>query len=84
MCHQRTVVRNAAAADVYGGVNVAAAAAFNSELQLLLNTSADLKAKFRAGVREPLLPGRVMALVFEKQSLRTRVPSLVGPSNMVG
>ena len=33
----------------------------------------DLKAKYGAGRREPLLPGRVMALLFEKPSLRTRV-----------
>jgi ornithine carbamoyltransferase len=32
-----------------------------------------LKTKFAAGLREPLLPGRVMALLFEKPSLRTRV-----------
>jgi len=43
------------------------------EILRIFALSADLKAKFRAGVREPLLPGRVMALVFEKQSLRTRV-----------
>jgi ornithine carbamoyltransferase len=33
----------------------------------------DLKSKFLHGVREPLLPGRMLALLFEKQSLRTRV-----------
>lgn len=43
------------------------------EILRIFALSADLKAKFRAGVREPLLPGRMMALVFEKQSLRTRV-----------
>jgi len=43
------------------------------EILRIFALSDDLKAKFRAGVREPLLPGRVMALVFEKQSLRTRV-----------
>lgn len=44
-----------------------------SEIEAILAIAADLKAKFQAGVREPLLPGRMMALVFEKQSLRTRV-----------
>ena len=44
-----------------------------NEILRIFALSDDLKAKFRAGVREPLLPGRVMALLFEKQSLRTRV-----------
>lgn len=44
-----------------------------SELETILTLTADLKSKFMAGVREPLLPGRMMALLFEKQSLRTRV-----------
>jgi ornithine carbamoyltransferase len=43
------------------------------EILRIFALSDDLKAKFRAGVREPLLPGRMMALLFEKQSLRTRV-----------
>ncbi|MEM6331643.1 MAG: ornithine carbamoyltransferase, partial [Planctomycetota bacterium] len=44
-----------------------------AELEAVLAISADLKQKFAAGVREPLLPGRMMALLFEKPSLRTRV-----------
>jgi ornithine carbamoyltransferase len=44
-----------------------------NEILRIFALSDDLKTKFRAGVREPLLPGRVMALLFEKQSLRTRV-----------
>jgi len=44
-----------------------------SELEQIFKISEDLKAKCRDGVREPLLPGRMMALVFEKPSLRTRV-----------
>ncbi len=44
-----------------------------NEILRIFALSDDLKAKFRAGVREPLLPGRMMALLFEKQSLRTRV-----------
>jgi ornithine carbamoyltransferase len=60
------------------------------EILRIFALSADLKAKFRAGVREPLLPGRVMALLFEKQSLRTRVSfqaamtHLGGASMMLG
>jgi len=44
-----------------------------AEIEAIFAISEDLKAKFKAGVREPLLPGRMMALLFEKQSLRTRV-----------
>jgi ornithine carbamoyltransferase len=33
----------------------------------------DLKDKHTAGIREPLLAGRVLALLFDKPSLRTRV-----------
>ncbi|MCA9239199.1 MAG: ornithine carbamoyltransferase [Planctomycetales bacterium] len=45
----------------------------SSEIETILAIATDLKEKFLRGVREPLLPGRVMALLFEKQSLRTRV-----------
>lgn len=44
-----------------------------SELETILSITEDLKTKFSQGIREPLLPGRMMALLFEKQSLRTRV-----------
>lgn len=44
----------------------------------------DLKAKFKQGIREPLLPGRVMALLFEKQSLRTRVSFEAGMAHLGG
>jgi ornithine carbamoyltransferase len=60
------------------------------EILRIFAISDDLKAKYRAGVREPLLPGRVMALLFEKQSLRTRVSfqsamtHLGGSSMMLG
>jgi ornithine carbamoyltransferase len=35
--------------------------------------SKELKEKLQHGIREPILPGRVLALLFEKPSLRTRV-----------
>jgi len=44
----------------------------------------DIKTKFSQGIREPLLPGRVMALLFEKQSLRTRVSFQAGIAHMGG
>jgi ornithine carbamoyltransferase len=45
----------------------------SSEIEAIFAIASDLKEKFARGVREPLLPGRMMALLFEKQSLRTRV-----------
>jgi ornithine carbamoyltransferase len=44
-----------------------------AEVERIFSITEDLKSKFVKGLREPLLPGRVMALLFEKQSLRTRV-----------
>jgi ornithine carbamoyltransferase len=44
-----------------------------AEVERIFSISEDLKSKFIKGLREPLLPGRVMAMLFEKQSLRTRV-----------
>lgn len=43
------------------------------EIERIFAITEDLKAKYQQGRREALLPGRVMALLFEKQSLRTRV-----------
>ena len=43
------------------------------EIERVFAVTEDLKTKFEQGRREPLLPGRVMALLFEKPSLRTRV-----------
>lgn len=60
------------------------------EIIRIFALSDDLKTKFQAGVREPLLPGRMMALLFEKHSLRTRVSfqsamtHLGGSSMMLG
>jgi ornithine carbamoyltransferase len=39
----------------------------------ILDTTAELKAKFQRGERPPLLAGAVLALLFEKPSLRTRI-----------
>ncbi len=44
-----------------------------AEIASIFSISEDLKSKFAHGLREPLLPGRVLALLFEKPSLRTRV-----------
>ncbi|MGI9427604.1 MAG: ornithine carbamoyltransferase, partial [Bythopirellula sp.] len=45
----------------------------SDEIHTVFALTQDIKAKFLQGTREALLPGRVMALMFEKQSLRTRV-----------
>jgi ornithine carbamoyltransferase len=42
------------------------------ELQSILAIAADLKARYKAGDRPQLLPGRILAQMFEKPSLRTR------------
>jgi ornithine carbamoyltransferase len=62
----------------------------SEEIASIFAISEDLKEKFGRGIREPLLPGRAMALLFEKQSLRTRVSfqaamaHLGGSSMMLG
>jgi ornithine carbamoyltransferase len=43
------------------------------EIEAVFAVTRDLQVKFDEGIREPLMPGRVLALVFEKPSLRTRV-----------
>lgn len=42
------------------------------DLMAILSSAADLKQRFAAGDRPQLLPGRVVAQMFEKPSLRTR------------
>src|SRR3954471_23527686 len=55
-----------------------------AEIQRIFSITEDLKTKFRRGLREALLPGRVLALLFEKQSLRTRVSFEAGMANLGG
>ncbi len=54
------------------------------EIERIFAITEDLKAKFQQGLREPLLPGRVMALLFEKPSLRTRVSFEAGMIHLGG
>lgn len=44
----------------------------SEELTAILDKAAELKARFRKGDRPQLYPGRVLAQLFEKPSLRTR------------
>ena len=55
-----------------------------AEIECIFAITEDLKAKFLRGLREPLLPGRVMAMLFEKPSLRTRVSFEAGMSHLGG
>ncbi|QDU96323.1 ornithine carbamoyltransferase [Lignipirellula cremea] len=43
------------------------------EIRQIFTLAAELKAKLVQGIREPIYPGRVLAMLFQKQSLRTRV-----------
>jgi ornithine carbamoyltransferase len=43
------------------------------EIRRIFELTKELKNKFQEGLREPILPGRAQALLFEKPSLRTRV-----------
>lgn len=54
------------------------------EIERIFAITEDLKTKLAAGVREPLLPGRVMAMLFEKPSLRTRVSFETGMAHLGG
>ena len=54
------------------------------EILRIFALTEDIKTKFQAGVREPLLPGRVMAMLFEKPSLRTRVSFQSGMAHLGG
>lgn len=54
------------------------------EIDRIFSISEDLKAKFRQNIRETLLPGRVMAMLFEKPSLRTRVSFEAGMIHLGG
>jgi ornithine carbamoyltransferase len=55
-----------------------------AEISRIFSITEDLKSKFAHGLREPLLPGRVLALLFEKQSLRTRVSFESGITHLGG
>jgi ornithine carbamoyltransferase len=54
------------------------------ELNHLLDDAAAMKAALRHGERPPLLAGRVLGLIFEKQSLRTRVSFEAAMAQMGG
>jgi ornithine carbamoyltransferase len=55
-----------------------------AEVAQIFSITEDLKTKHTQGLREPLLPGRTLALLFEKQSLRTRVSFEAGITHLGG
>ncbi len=56
----------------------------SAEIERIFAITADLKSKYTQGVREAILPGRVIARLFEKQSLRTRVSFEAGMVQLGG
>ncbi len=56
----------------------------SAEVARIFAITEDLKTKYTQGLREPLLPGRTLALLFEKQSLRTRVSFEAGIAHLGG
>lgn len=55
-----------------------------AEIERIFAITEDLKTKYARGLREAILPGRVMALLFEKKSLRTRVSFEAAMVNLGG
>jgi ornithine carbamoyltransferase len=56
----------------------------SAEIERIFAITADLKEKHGQGVRESLLPGRVIGMLFEKPSLRTRVSFEAGMTQLGG
>ena len=54
------------------------------EIEEIFEIAGSLKRQYENGVREPLLQGRVMGLLFEKPSLRTRVSFEAGMTHLGG
>ena len=54
------------------------------ELWNLLQLATDLKAAWKAGGNDPILKGKVLAMLFQKPSLRTRVSFEVGMLHLGG
>jgi ornithine carbamoyltransferase len=55
-----------------------------AEIERIFSITEDLKTKCKQGLREPLLPGRMMVLLFEKPSLRTRASFEAGMAHLGG
>jgi len=55
-----------------------------AELKRIFEIAETVKAEYKAGKRQQLLAGKVLALIFEKQSLRTRVSFEAGMTHLGG
>ncbi len=54
------------------------------EIEEIFKLTSELKAKQQQGIPHPLLPGKTLAMVFEKPSLRTRVTFETGMTQLGG
>ncbi|GAB4156135.1 MAG: ornithine carbamoyltransferase [Planctomycetaceae bacterium] len=54
------------------------------DIVAILDRATELKAEYKAGHREPILPGRLLSMLFEKPSLRTRVSFEAAMSHLGG
>ena len=54
------------------------------ELKAILHEAIELKKAYKNGVREKLLDGKVLGMIFEKMSLRTRVSFEAGINHLGG
>ncbi|MCL2624613.1 MAG: ornithine carbamoyltransferase [Planctomycetaceae bacterium] len=55
-----------------------------TELHRIMELAEQIKAESKAGVRKPYLAGKTIAMIFEKQSLRTRVSFEAGMTQLGG
>ena len=55
-----------------------------ADIRAVLNKAAELKKEWQAGGNKPILKGKVLAMVFQKPSLRTRVSFDVGMLHLGG
>jgi ornithine carbamoyltransferase len=56
----------------------------NDDLHDLIQLAVDLKAEWQAGGNKPVLANKILAMVFQKPSLRTRVSFEVGMQHLGG
>jgi len=56
----------------------------NEELSLILDTAGELKAQWKAGKKHDFPTGKILAMIFEKNSTRTRVSFEVGMTHFGG